>query len=200
MIKICGITDPETALRAARSGADFIGIVFAGSSRRFVNAALAKEISLAAKKEGAKSVGVFTNHTARQIKAMAQECYLDFVQLHGKAAKQAASALYQALPIIYGCQVEEALPEIPIEFFLYDGKIPGSGKTCDWEKISKSKSPKYFLAGGLDAGNVEDAIRLLRPAGVDVSTGVEDAVSGKKDLDKIQKFIEVVKSLQAVHI
>jgi phosphoribosylanthranilate isomerase len=197
-VKICGITDLTTALAAIDYGADAIGFVFAESKRR-ISVEKAKEIVAHLPKEVLK-VGVFVNEEKAKIEEIATIVGLSHVQLHGDETPAFSESL--SFPIIKAISVhdEQSLKRIDdysCEYVLLDGPKGkyrgGNGLAFDWHCISanKIKNKKVLLAGGLHEENVEEAIRLIKPYMVDVSSGVE--TEGKKDLDKIQSFINKAK-------
>lgn len=197
-VKICGITDAATGIAAARYGADAIGFVFAESKRR-VTIEKAKEI-IAQLPEEVLKVGVFVNETKDQIENIASLTGLTHIQLHGDETAVFSESL--SLPVIKAVSFQgngslEATKEFPSEYILLDspkGKYRGgNGTTFDWSEVDREilAGKKVILAGGLHEGNVEDAIRIIQPVMVDVSSGVE--TDGKKDIKKIKAFLEKVK-------
>lgn len=187
LIKICGIKDPATAQFSAECGADYIGIVFAPSSKRFVSLPLAKLIAEAAQKAGAIPVGVFVNMGAQEITALADKTGIRFVQAYGLTEElpQQYSRLY--------VNERERVIQRPSDFILMETAEPGTGKTFNWDKFVPPSSA-WFIAGGLSISNVGEAISLFKPTGVDVSSGVE--TDGNKDREKIRTFIEQVKTYE----
>jgi phosphoribosylanthranilate isomerase len=197
-VKICGITDLTTALAAIDYGADAIGFVFAESKRK-ITVTKAKEIITHLPKEVLK-VGVFVNETKQKIEEIASNVGLTHVQLHGDETPAFSVSL--SFPVIKAVSVDQdqnlkEIEDYPCEYLLLDGPKGkyrgGNGLSFDWNSISSMdlKGKKVILAGGLHAGNVEEAIKLIQPYMVDVSSGVE--TDGKKDLDKIQSFINKAK-------
>jgi phosphoribosylanthranilate isomerase len=214
-IKICGIKSEEHALAAAWADADFIGLVFAESPRQ-VTPALAEKIVAALKKERAKAktVGVFVNTPAPTVRKIADACRLDWVQLSGDETWEYCSELSR--PVIKVIRVShEYQPESVCKHLAYGRKIMGekkyiflldasvkeryggTGMTFDWN-LAKPIAEKFpvIIAGGLKPENVGRAIRLIKPWGVDVSTGVE--TKGLKDVRKMVRFIEAVREADAV--
>jgi len=202
LIKICGVKDPEMALFTALSGAEYVGIIFARKSVRYVGVDKAIAIAKAAHKGGAKVVGVFTDHTAEEMQTIADRIGLDVVQLHGEGSRRAHGELSDNLIRFYVCPVSpdgfikeqegfEALVK-ERDFLLYDGMVPGSGRTFNWETFEPRRDFNFFLAGGLNPENVSLAIKKKQPDGVDVASGVEDS-SNKKDPKLIEAFIKEVK-------
>ncbi len=179
-VKICGVTDAGEARIIAEMGADFIGLIFAKESPRFVE--YPKPICKAVRGK-AKIVGVFTDSTAEEIGAAADELGLDFVQLHGDKARAAYHALPDGLPRIYVLAYGESAPpdfNAERDFLLFDGPKK--------EGFIPPKE-RHFLAGGLCPEMVG---KCLESYGVDVARGVE-AAPGKKDLEKVKRFLKKAK-------
>lgn len=197
LVKICGITTKETALAAQNAGVDFIGFVFAPSRRRIapVQAAeITKHVSPRLKK-----VGVFVNESIENIDYIAKLVGLDYVQLHGDEPPHVAKSIHH--PIIKAFSVNQVNPKTihhyPCEYLLIDSPGEkyrgGSGNTFNWESLQDLQvdKSKLILAGGLSTKNIEEAIKIVHPAGVDVSSGVE--TDGVKDHNKIDRFVEQAK-------
>jgi len=198
-VKICGITDVETGFAAVRYGADAIGFVFAESKRK-VSIEKAQEIISHLPKEVSK-VGVFVNEARDEIEKIAATVGLTHIQLHGDETALFSESL--SLPVIkaisfQGNESLAALAEYPSDYILLDspkGKYRGgNGTVFNWNEVNSSliNREKVILAGGLHPDNVQEAIHIIRPFMVDVSSGVE--TNGKKDLSKIKTFIEKAKS------
>lgn len=204
LVKICGITDPKMATEAVKSGADFIGIIFARESVRYVDEERAIEIAKAAHEAGAKVVGVFVGQTVEEMQHLADRVGLDVVQLHGEEVRRVHGELSQNLARFYVCPVspdgfvkEENHQGFTMlnkerDFLLYDGINPGTGETFNWENLEPRRDFNFFLAGGLNPDNVSIAIKKKQPDGVDVASGVEKK-KGVKDLKLIKTFIKQVK-------
>ena len=202
-VKICGIKDIATALAAAEYGADAIGFVFAESRRR-ISYDKAKEIIKALPKEVAK-VGVFVEETMESIQEVGTFCGLDFLQLHSKFAQKDLN--YGKLPVIRAFNIEckknaEEMEAYNSYAYLVDGKkgkyLGGNGSTFDWRLLDTLKSKtreRLILAGGLNPENVEEAVAIVHPFWVDVSSGVE--TNGVKDIKKIKEFIEKAKNVRS---
>lgn len=197
-VKICGITTVEAAEHAVAAGADFIGFVFADSKRR-IDKQKAKEIA-SVLPSTIKKVGVFVNESPETIEDIAKTVRLDYVQLHGDESPEYCQQL--SYPVIKAFQVKAKsdfndIAAYPCAYYLLDspaGKYRGgNGETFDWElaKDVTNLEGKVILAGGLHAGNVQQAIAEVHPIGVDVSSGVE--TDGAKDLEKITAFIREAK-------
>lgn len=202
-IKICGITDSATATKAAQLGAHYIGLVFHQTSSRYVEMQNAKTIAQAVKKQGAIPVAVVTTHTADEIITLCNETDINLVQLHGETSRQAICSITPHLQCIYAITInhvgqlsfnpnhlEYINPDK--DFLLFDGSMPGSGKTVAYQAAKKLlQTFRCLLAGGLHASNVRELIECHQPYAVDVSTHVEQQ-PGKKSIEKIRHFIHEV--------
>ena len=208
-VKICGITEEFHALAAVEAGADFIGLVFAPSSRR-ITPAKAYEIASAVKKNSntTKVVGIFVNAPQSMVNKVADFCGLDWIQLSGDESWEYCRDVIK--PIIKAIPVEQQSPEeiyaklsagsklLSTQRFITlldsqaNGKYGGTGLTFDWE-IAQQVARRFpvIIAGGLNSENVAQAIEMVAPWGVDVSSGVE--VDGIKSPAKIRAFIEAVR-------
>lgn len=198
-VKICGIKTPETALFASDCGAGLLGFVFADSSRR-ISVETAKEIRRRLP-EGIKTAGVFVDEEIETVNRIAGEVGLDYVQLHGNESpdycRQVKAPVIKAFQIRSGQDFDE-IENYPCDYFLLDspgGKYRGgSGEAFDWKLVRHAPQldGRIILAGGLHPDNIEEAIQEVKPAGVDVSSGVE--TDGEKDHGKIKAFIEAAKN------
>jgi phosphoribosylanthranilate isomerase len=212
VVKICGLREPRHAIAAAEAGADLMGFVFA-TARRQVTASFARACIAAAREaeQGREvlAVGVFVDADPHQVMTIADEAGLDALQLHGQEPPESLAAL--SLPVIKalrprpGEDVQHVVVAIaayqaalrPPVAFLVDGYSPstlgGSGHRADWQLAEAiSAMNPMILGGGLDAGSVGDAIRAVKPLGVDVSSGVE--TEGLKDPAKIEAFVAAARS------
>ena len=194
-VKICGVTTNEALTAAIDASADMIGFVFAPSRRRIEPAhaaGLVKKLPC-----HIQSVGVFVNESRKNILLMAEEVKLDIIQLHGEEAPDFCRSL--PLPVIKAFSVRQDsdlanAAEYDCEYYLFDSPgvthQGGSGIPFDWNLLGNLAIPreKVILAGGLNEGNVLEAIRRVQPAIIDVSSGVE--TNGVKDAIKIKKFIQ----------
>lgn len=208
LIKICGIKNPYIALAAAKIGADFIGIVLHPDSKRFVSLSQAKMINAAAKNGGAKGVGIFVNHSASVMLDICKFAGIKTVQLHGTLAKQEAYRLPQSIQRIYVVNIDpdgsvldtcdrENIKHLnpKRDFLLFDRAEAGGGKSFNLSKFKCIYDFPFFLAGGLNVSNVVQAISIVQPMGVDISSGVEK-YPGKKDLRLIQQLIKQIKTME----
>ncbi len=198
LIKVCGITNLEDALAAVEYGANILGFVFAKSPRQ-VTAAQAGKIIEKLPPFTAKT-GVFVNETPAAVLKLAASIGLSAVQLHGEESPELLP-LFHPLPVIKAFRIKDRsdlalLPAyITASAFLLDtfvaGKRGGTGKTFDWKLAVSAKEigNPVILSGGLNPGNVSEAIKKTSPYCVDVNSGVESK-PGKKDLKKLKKFIQ----------
>ena len=195
-VKVCGLMDAETALFAAHAGADAVGLIFADGPRR-VAVEMARAIC-AALPPFVGRVGVFVNAAQGFVRETAAACGLTALQFHGD--EDAEYCLRFTLPVLKAVRVRPGinlaeLARIPAAGFVFDSYDPllagGTGRTFPLELAAERPDLPVILAGGLTPENVARAIYLLRPYAVDVSSGVE--TDGKKDLKKIQDFIEAVR-------
>jgi phosphoribosylanthranilate isomerase len=215
-IKICGITNLEDAMTAVDAGADALGFVFYYKSPRRVEAAAVRDI-LDHLPEHIEKVGVFVDAGTDYIRDVVSQTGLTMVQLHGRQSLQ--TFLQDSTPSLERIGVSKVIPAVPgdslkeqgvlitqnareqIFALLLDaqsnGTFGGTGTTFDWKGTRAmvqviSRQLPVIIAGGLTSLNVAEAIRILQPFGVDVSSGIE-AQRGKKDPEKIRAFIEAVR-------
>lgn len=197
--KICGITTPEDARLAVDLGASAIGMVFWMHSPRYVEIARAREI-VAALPPFVAAVGVFVDHADAM--RVAEKVGLTALQFHGDETAEAYRHL--ALPVIKAVPVRDrsardAADAVPRRAtVLLDAHDPekrgGTGKRIDWTIASEIAARRpVILSGGLNASNVAEAIEMVRPAAIDVSSGVESA-PGKKDPAKLQALFDILHS------
>ncbi len=200
-VKICGITNYEDAMEAARLGADFIGLNFYRKVPRYIKLKEARKIARDTPKK-TKKVGIFVNSTLNNIKKISKEIGLDYIQLHGNESPEFCREAKKATKkkIIKAIRVKsrrylKKVSDFDADFFIFDaykgGHYGGTGKSIDFSLL-KGVKEKYFLSGGLNPGNVRKAIKKLNPFVVDVSSGVEKSI-GKKDHKKLKAFIEAAK-------
>lgn len=195
-IKFCGLSrncDIETANVLSP---DYVGFVFAKNSRRCVSFARAKELK-ALLAPGILTVGVFVNEDPRTVAAFLEAGVIDAAQLHGDEDTDYIRGLKSLTkaPLIkaFGLRSIHDLPAVercPADLVLLDSPGGGTGRLFDWQLLEDIQRP-YFLAGGLSAENVGEAIARLRPFGVDVSSGIE--TGGYKDREKMTAFAAAVR-------
>lgn len=200
-IKICGLTSPEEAAYVNAVQADYIGMVlFFEKSKRNISIAQAKEIMPALHPQ-IKRVAVTVSPSLEQVRQI-HTAGFDYVQIHGELKKEIIRET--AVPILRAyngtsmdfCEYERMSGCERIAGYVFDATSPGSGETCDWDTVNAIPRDKklFFLAGGLNAQNVAEAIRYVRPDVVDVSSGVEYADKPGKDPVKIKLFAEAARN------
>lgn len=196
-LKICGIRRLEDVALLNEIKPDFAGFVFADSKRQ-VTFTEAKTLRQYLNKD-IQTIGVFVDAEISFITSLVEEGIIDGIQLHGDEDMHYINALKAKvkLPVIKAIGVsspEDAAKETSADRVLYDTYHKqlhgGTGETFNWDLL-KDQSGSYFLAGGLHAGNIQEAIRQLNPYAVDISSGVE--TNGYKDGKKLK---ELVKNIQ----
>ena len=197
-VKICGITNLEDALASLFGGADAVGFIFYKKSSRYISPLKASNISRILSKKICR-VGVFVDEDIKTVKKIARLCDLDMLQFHGQESN-AYCRKFKGYKIIKAFAVKDGLDLAKISAYkgcscLFDtyskNCFGGTGKKFNWNllrNLDKIKRP-VFLSGGLTAGNVGKAVKLLKPDWVDVSSALELS-PGKKDHKKIKKFIQ----------
>jgi len=183
MVKICGITRREDAEAAVEAGASGLGFVFYPPSPRYVTPERAAELGrgLAILK-----VGVFQDETAAAIEEMMRAAKLDVAQIYNSGVP-AGARVWKALRVSGAIDARSAEGA---EALVLDG--PANGISFDWS-LAKVSGAKIILAGGLDASNVADAIRAVKPWGVDASSKLE-CLPGIKDHEKVRRFVEAARN------
>jgi len=212
-IKICGLRRLENALAAAEAGADYLGIVFEPHSRRCVDMEDAKRLvhSFHVQWPGGEPqwVGVFANQPLEEVNRILSYCDLDMAQLSGDESPEYCAQVVR--PVVKVVHVRNDAPaakvvkEVAIRLIEYqkagytsmldtykEGVLGGTGQAFDWAVARKlAREHSFLLAGGLNPENVAEAMRQVRPWGLDVSSGVE--TGGQKDAAKIADFIDKVR-------
>ena len=194
-IKFCGLTRPCDIEAANEIKPDYIGFVFAPKSKRRVSYKQAVDLKNLLSKE-IKAVGVFLDEDIDQVISLLNLGIIDAAQLHGSESAEYIKRLQKETgkPVIKAFQIRgeadvSAAENTIADYIILDAGT-GEGKTFDWELIKEFKKP-YFLAGGLNPGNVNDAMRQLHPYALDVSTGIE--TDGLKDKKKMAEFAAAVR-------
>jgi phosphoribosylanthranilate isomerase len=212
-VKICGITNGPDARVAAIAGVDLLGFIFYKPSPRYVTPATVRDIVgqyFADQPERPVLVGVFVDEALAQVRHVLAYCGLDGAQLHGSEPPQMVAALagqgYKAIRPRLPADVWQAIDTYrvsssssasPLPAFLLDAYHPtlygGTGRVTDWSLAAEvAGQHNILLAGSLTPQNVAEAVRVVRPWGVDVSSGVE-AERGRKDHAKVRHFIQQAK-------
>ena len=195
-IKICGITNESDALHAVACGADALGFVFFTASPRSVTPEQARSI-IARLPSEITTVGLFVNEQPEIVNQVAADSGIDLVQLHGdetaENCRQIGRPLIKALRV-RNAESLAAWDQYPVTAILLDAwhpeKFGGTGEPCDWGLAADlARQTTIILAGGLSPENVAEAVKIVKPHAVDVSSGVEKS-PGQKDPDKVAAFIK----------
>ena len=199
-VKICGISRPEDGLAAAQLGADAIGLVFYPASPRAVDVPTARRI-IALLPPFVTVVGLFVNAEPTVVRTILQQVPLGLLQFHGQEEPDYCNSFgipyLKAVPMGAGAPLGDYASRFATATGLlldsHGGARPvgGSGRCFDWTIIPKPVTRPIVLAGGLEPGNVAEAIRQVRPWAVDVSSGVESA-KGIKDSALLRAFMQAV--------
>jgi len=212
IVKICGLSTSDALDVAIEAGADMVGFVFFLPSPRHVGFETAQALGRRVRGR-AQKVALSVDADDALLDAVVEALRPDMLQLHGKetAARVAALKARFGLPVMKAIAVETAGDLATIASYagvadrlLFDARAPrdatrpgGLGKTFDWHLLENlDPGVPFMLSGGLDAGNVGEALRITRATGVDVSSGVERA-PGEKDPDKIRSFIRAAREAAA---
>ena len=201
-VKICGITNLEDARDSVKAGCNALGFVFYKKSPRYIEPDKAKAIIERLPKNIIK-IGVFVNGKEKEIKKVARLCRLDMLQFHGDESPEFCKR-FKGYKIIKAFRVKDKINLSKISIYktfayLFDtfvkSRIGGTGKSFNWKLLDALDriSCPVFLSGGLNAKNVKEAIKKVKPAWVDASSSLEIR-PGKKDRNKIREFINVVKN------
>jgi len=201
-VKICGITNAADALAAVDAGANLLGFNFYAKSPRYISEADAAEIRSQLPKK-AKAVGIFVNTAPAEVVALCKSLKLHAAQLHGDETPEEVAELASSLPVYKAFRVEPDFPLVTLDeypdayAFLFDaahtGQYGGTGHTTDWDVARRAAvGRRIILAGGLKVENVAAAVRIVRPYGIDVASGVESK-PGKKDHGLLREFVEEVR-------
>lgn len=196
-IKLCGLTRLCDMEAANELKPEYIGFVFAAKSRRYVTPEQAAGLRQALD-PAILAVGVFVNEDPERVAELLNEGIIDLAQLHGNETETYIKRLRQLTkkPFIQAFSVDSAqavmqAQESTADYILLDSGRGGTGTVFDWEFLKQIKRP-YFLAGGLDIGNVAEAVERFHPYAVDVSSGIE--TDGVKDREKMRQFVTIVRN------
>jgi phosphoribosylanthranilate isomerase len=212
IVKICGLSTIEALDVALDEGADMVGFVFFPPSPRHLSYEAARPLGRRVRGR-AQKVALTVDADDAVFEALVEALQPDLLQLHGKESAARVTALKQrfGLPVMKAIPVETkadlaaVVPYAGIaDRLLFDARAPreatrpgGLGKPFDWHVLENlDPGMPFMLSGGLDAGNVAEALRITRAPGVDVSSGVERA-PGEKDPDKIRAFIRAAREAAA---
>lgn len=196
-IKLCGLTRLCDMEAANELKPEYIGFVFAAKSRRYVTPEQAAGLRQALD-PAILAVGVFVNEDPERVAELLNEGIIDLAQLHGNETETYIKRLRQLTkkPLIQAFSMDSAqavmqAQESTADYILLDSGRGGTGTVFDWDFLKQIKRP-YFLAGGLDIGNVAEAVERFHPYAVDVSSGIE--TDGVKDREKMRQFVTIVRS------
>lgn len=196
-IKLCGLTRLCDMEAANELKPEYIGFVFAAKSRRYVTPEQAAGLRQALD-PAILAVGVFVNEDPEWVAELLNEGIIDLAQLHGNETETYIKRLRQLTkkPLIQAFSVDSAqavmqAQESTADYILLDSGRGGTGTVFDWDFLKQIKRP-YFFAGGLDIGNVAEAVERFHPYAVDVSSGIE--TDGVKDREKMRQFVTIVRS------
>lgn len=199
-VKICGIRRPEDITYVNVAKPEYIGFVFA-PSRRQVSKEQAKHLKQLLK-PSIQAVGVFVNASLSDMIAIAHEGIIDIIQLHGQEDNQIIQQIKSAIDVsviqAFCVRTPEDLlraKESEADYLLLDYKQAGSGQTFDWNLLEQAEDlgRPFFLAGGISAENVQEAIERFHPYAVDASSSVEE--NGDKKQDKIEEIIRRIRNV-----
>lgn len=202
-VKICGLKEVRHVEAAVQAGADAIGFVFA-PSKRLISIEQAQKLAQYVP-EGVLKIGVFVNPTAEELRAAVEGVPLDYVQYHGEETPDFIRE--QGYPAIKALSIRtaedvQAAAQYDVDYYLFDAPGTdfkgGSGHTFDWTLLEAVGIPKekMILAGGLNPENIHEAVSLVSPFMVDVSSGVE--TEGTKDTLKIEAFLKAAKKERTI--
>ena len=202
-IKICGLTRAQDVDAAVEAGADAVGLVFYPESARFVSLAQATELARRVP-PFVTIVGLFVNASRETVRATLAALPIHLLQFHGDEddafCRQFGRPFLKAVRVRPEIDMPRQLAAFPsAQAILLDAFVEGyggGGKTFDWTLVPDVLPKPVVLSGGLDAENVGDAIRRVRPLAVDVSSGVESG-KGIKDAAKIRAFVKAVRHADA---
>jgi phosphoribosylanthranilate isomerase len=215
IVKICGLSTPEALDVALDAGADMVGFVFFPLSPRHLSYEVGRALGRRVRSR-AQKVALTVDAEDATFAALVEALQPDLLQLHGEETPARVTALKTrfGLPVMKAIAVETkgdlaaVAPYAGIaDRLLFDARAPreatrpgGLGKTFDWHLLENlDPGMPFMLSGGLDAGNVAEALRITRAPGVDVSSGVERA-PGEKDPDKIRAFVRAARDAAAKEI
>ena len=199
-VKVCGMTSLKDALVAVEEGADAVGFIFYKKSPRSVTMKIVREIVLELP-PFVDTVGVFVDESAVQINKIADYCNLDIIQLHGDESPTFCKRIRRK--VIKAFRINDIQSVKKISCFQVSGFLldtfsenlhGGTGKVFDWNLVLPAKKfGPVIMAGGLTPNNVQQAVRQVRPYGVDVCSGVESE-PGIKDHKKVRAFLKNAKA------
>ena len=196
-IKICGLRRKEDVDFANQVMPDYVGFILAEGFRRQISREQARSLKQRLS-DKIQAVGVFVNNPIEEVISYLEEGIIDMAQLHGEETEEDIQYIQAvtAKPVIKAVKAQnqyivEAWLDSSADYLLFDSGT-GTGKSFDWSLLA-DVNREYFLAGGLNPGNIEEAMKQLSPYSIDISSGVE--TEGVKDLEKMQAVVNVVRGL-----
>lgn len=205
-VKVCGTTSVHDAVLSAEVGADALGFIFAPVSKRLVTAQVAREAGLAVGPVVAR-VGVFLDQGLDDLLRTAEAARVSAVQLHGSVSSLYVREVARYHPVLRVLRPADLVPagpsgedvletlQIPGVTPMLDAPEPGGGLPLDWEALRGVFPPGAWLAGGLGPANVAQAIRILRPAGVDAVSRLEQS-PGVKDVEQVRALVSAARGAE----
>jgi phosphoribosylanthranilate isomerase len=210
-VKICGVTTPADVAACVAAGADAVGVNFHPGSKRYVDPR-ASQALLRSIPPLMAGVGVFVGLPVRQVTALAYQLGLGGIQIHGEPREAADPFPFRLIAAfrvrdrdslsaidayLATCRAAGHLPSAVLVDAYVEGQEGGTGQTAPWDLLADYKPDvPLILAGGLTPENVGEAIRVVRPDGVDVASGVESA-PGEKDPDQVRRFVAAAREAAA---
>ena len=197
-IKLCGMFRPEDIGYVNQVKPDFCGFILAEGFRRQITEEQAARFRETLD-PGIPAVGVFVNNSCREVISYLRKGIIQMAQLHGGETEEDIRSIREATgkPVVKAVKVRtrqdvEAWLDSDADYLLFDGGT-GAGKAFDWNLLGGTDRD-FFLAGGLNPGNLREAIGTIRPFAVDLSSGIE--TDGVKDLEKMRRVVEIVRELK----
>lgn len=187
-IKICGLKRPEDIDYVNALKPDYIGFILTDGFKRSITAEQARLLKSKLDKS-ITAVGVFVDDDIQKINKLVSDGVIDMVQLHGKESPDYCKKINAPVIKYFKPDMFDQINDYDTDFYLFDSGT-GTGKVFDWSKIPKTDKP-FFLAGGINTGNIKQAIHEIKPYCIDVSSAVE--TDGNKDYNKIKQIMESMK-------
>ena len=199
-VKICGITNKEDALCAAKCGAAALGFIFYPPSPRYIRPADVKKIVRFLPQQLVK-IGVFVNEKAAEIKRAIEYCGLDMIQLHGDESPEFCRE-FPSAQVIKAVELKNEADFVYAKSYhvgaiLVDsrhaGLYGGTGRKANWELACRVKNKKpLILSGGINEKNIAEAMKTVVPVALDINSGVESE-PGKKDHAKLARIFDIIR-------
>lgn len=187
-IKICGLKRPEDIEYVNELKPDYIGFILTDGFKRSITAEQAGLLKSRLDRS-IKAVGVFVDDDVQKINELLSDGIIDLVQLHGRETPEYCSKIKSPVIKYFSPDMFDTVNDYDTEYYLFDSGT-GTGKTFDWSEIPETNKP-FFLAGGINADNIRQAIEEISPYCIDVSSAVE--TDGVKDYNKIKQITECAK-------